>query len=51
MRLIGLGATNLVEDAVQLGFDDGATPRAEQVDRAVDAIRDRYGGDSLTRGL
>ena len=51
VRLIGLGATNLVEDAVQLGFDDGATRRAEQVDRAVDAIRDRYGGDSLTRGL
>ena len=51
VRLIGLGATNLVEDAVQLGFDDGTTRRAEQVDRAVDAIRDRYGSDSLTRGL
>ena len=51
VRLIGLGTTNLVEDAVQLGFDDGTTRRAEQVDRAVDAIRDRYGSDSLTRGV
>ena len=51
VRLIGLGATNLVEDAVQLGFDDGATRRAERVDHAVDAIRDRYGSDSVTRGL
>ena len=51
VRLIGLGATNLVEDAVQLGFDDASTRRAEQVDRAVDAIRGRYGDDSVTRGL
>ena len=51
VRLIGLGATNLVEDAVQLGFDDASTRRAEQVDRAVDAIRGRYGDDSVTRGM
>lgn len=51
VRLIGLGATNLVEDAVQLGFDDGSARRAEQVDRAVDEIRGRYGRDSLTRGM
>ena len=51
VRLIGLGATNLVEDAVQLGFDDASTRRAEQIDRTVDAIRGRYGDDSVTRGL
>jgi DNA polymerase-4 len=51
VRLIGLGATNLVEDAVQLGFEDGAARRAEQVDRAVDAIRGRYGRRSVQRGL
>lgn len=51
VRLIGLGASNLVEDAVQLGFDDGATLRAERVDRAVDAIRGRYGRRSVQRGL
>lgn len=51
VRLIGLGATNLVEDAVQLGFDDESTRRAERVDQAVDEIRGRYGRDSVTRGL
>lgn len=51
VRLIGLGATNLVEDAVQLGFDDASARRAEQVDRAVDEIRGRYGRDSVTRGM
>ncbi len=51
VRLIGLGATNLVEDAVQLGFDDESARRAERVDQAVDEIRGRYGRDSVTRGL
>ena len=51
VRLIGLGATNLVEDAVQLGFDDGETQRAASVDRTIDAIRGRYGGEAVRRGL
>ena len=51
VRLIGLGASNLVEDAVQLGFDDGAARRAANVDRALDEIRGRYGGESVRRGL
>ena len=63
VRLIGLGATNLVEDAVQLGFDDARAhsaapqsgfadpqPREERLDRAVDAIRDRFGTGVLSRG-
>ena len=51
VRLIGLGATNLVEDAVQLGFDGEVARRAGSVDRALDGIRDRYGGGAVQRGL
>ena len=50
VRLIGLGASNLVEEAAQLGFEDAAERRAERIDRALDAIRDRWGRDSVTRG-
>ncbi|MSQ42217.1 MAG: DNA polymerase IV [Dehalococcoidia bacterium] len=60
VRLIGLGASNLVEDSVQLGFADlaagerAATRRSplrdERLDRAVDAIRARFGEDALSRG-
>ena len=51
VRLIGLGASNLVEDAVQLGFDDAEARRAANVDRALDGIRSRYGGEAVRRGL
>ena len=51
VRLIGLGASNLVEDAVQLGFDDDEAVRAAGVDQALDTIRDRYGRDAVKRGL
>ena len=51
VRLIGLGATNLVEDAVQLGFDGELARRAGSIDRALDGIRDRYGGGAVRRGL
>ena len=51
VRLIGLGASNLVEDAVQLGFDDTEARRAANVDRALDGIRSRYGGEAVRRGL
>ncbi|MBX7110697.1 MAG: DNA polymerase IV [Dehalococcoidia bacterium] len=51
VRLIGLGATNLVEDAVQLGFEDGRLLHDQQLDRAIDEIRDRFGNDALWRGL
>ncbi len=51
VRLIGLGASNLVEDAVQLGFDDDESLRAASVDLAIDTIRGRYGGEAVRRGL
>lgn len=51
VRLIGLGATNLVEDAVQLGFGDQRLLQDQQLDRTIDSIRDRFGSESLSRGL
>jgi DNA polymerase-4 len=50
VRLIGLGATNLVEDVVQLGFEDGTALRDERLDHAVDAIRGRFGDGAVSRG-
>ena len=55
VRLIGLGASNLVEDAVQLGFEDidserGAGLRDRRLDRALDDIRERFGEGSVSRG-
>ena len=53
VRLIGLGASKLVEDAVQLGFEEfesehGAGPRDQRLNRALDDIRERFGeGRSL----
>lgn len=58
VRLIGLGVTNLVEDALQLGFEDalaaqsgGGAVRQDSLDRALDGIRARFGAGSVTRGL
>ena len=51
VRLIGLGATNLVEDAVQLGFDDGDVVRDERLDHTLDGIRERFGERSVSRGI
>ena len=52
VRLIGLAASNLVAEDLQLGFDDvsGPAAREEQLDRALDAIRGRHGDASVTRG-
>ena len=60
VRLIGLGATNLVEDEMQLGLDDLRAPpgRAiggelleDRIDETLDALRDRFGDSAVTRGL
>lgn len=60
LRLIGLGVTNLVEDALQLEFADAADAadargrrgvlRDEDLDRALDGIRARFGSGAVTRG-
>ena len=64
VRLIGLGVTNIVEDAMQLELGDllpggglpgggppGGVLRAEDLDRALDEIRARFGAGSVTRGV
>ena len=60
VRLIGLGVTNLVEDAMQLELGDllpgdgdapGGVLRAEDLDHALDEIRARFGAGAVTRGL
>ena len=63
VRLIGLGVTNLVEDAMQLDFFDapvavpGGNPapagvlRDEELDRTLDSIRARFGSTSVQRGV
>ncbi|MEE8421346.1 MAG: DNA polymerase IV [Dehalococcoidia bacterium] len=55
VRLLGLGATNLVDDVTQLGFDalrpdEATTRRQEELDRALDGIRERFGERSVNRG-
>ena len=63
VRLIGLGASNLVEDVLQLEFGDllgaeagaavetGGPLRDERLDRALDEIRERFGDAAVSRGL
>lgn len=52
VRLLGVGAGNLVRDAVIQGdlFDGGRRERQDAVDRAVDAIRAQYGTRAIERG-
>ncbi|MSP21781.1 MAG: DNA polymerase IV [Dehalococcoidia bacterium] len=50
VRLIGLGVRNLVDDAVQLRFDDAPVRRHEALDHAIDALRGRFGDASVVRG-
>lgn len=53
VRLIGLGVTNLVEDALQLELESAATStlEAERLDHTLDAVRARFGEQALRRGL
>ncbi len=50
VRLIGLGTTNFVEDAVQLAFEDDGLLHDGRLDRALDSIRDRFGYRAVSRG-
>ena len=58
VRLIGLGATNIVEDELQLGLDDltgdggvGGELLEARVDEMLDSLRERFGDDAVTRGF
>jgi DNA polymerase-4 len=50
LRLIGFGASNLVEDAVQLPLDEALWQRLERLDRAIDRLHLKYGRRCLQRG-
>ena len=50
LRLIGFGASNLVEDAMQLPLEEAPWQRLERLDQAVDRLRGKYGRRSLQRG-
>jgi len=53
IRLIGVGATNLVQaEAEQFDFFGASNERGDRkrLNRALDEIHDRYGGDAVKRG-
>ena len=52
LRLLGISLTQIVhEDAVQMSFfRDAQKEKARKLDRTLDAIRSRYGADTVKRG-
>jgi DNA polymerase-4 len=50
VRLIGVGTSNLVDDAVQLSLDDSRGTKAESVSATFDNVRGKYGVRSLQTG-
>ena len=52
LRLLGISLTNLIreEDAQMSLFNDGSREKARKLDRAVDAIRGKYGSEAIGRG-
>lgn len=52
LRLLGLSLSDIIREEVeQLSlFSDERKEKAQKLDRAVDAIRSRYGMDTITRG-
>jgi DNA polymerase IV len=50
VRLIGVGASNLVDDAVQLSLEPSKESKAELVSAAFDKVRQKYGTRSLQTG-
>jgi len=51
VRLLGVGVTNLVPAARgQLGLFDAGRGRRERLNRALDALADRYGARAVVRG-
>jgi len=50
LRLIGVGVSNLVESGKQLYMLDTSAQRQEQLDRAIDRIRKKYGFTAIQTG-
>lgn len=50
VRLIGLEVSHFTGGGAQLSFFDGEARRREQLDRAIDQVRDRYGFDAIQTG-
>ena len=50
VRLIGIGVSNLVESGRQLDMLDSSSQRQEQLDRAIDRIRKKYGFTAIQTG-
>jgi len=50
IRLIGIGVSNLVEPGRQLGMLDSSAERMEQLNRAIDRIRNKYGFTAIQTG-
>jgi len=50
VRLIGIGVSGLTEQGIQLGMLDNSMLRQEQLDRAIDRIRNKYGFTAIQTG-
>lgn len=50
VRLIGVGASNLVDDAVQLSLQPSVETKGEALSAAFDKVRGKYGTRSLQTG-
>ena len=50
VRLIGIGVSKLIEPARQLDMLDTSAQRLEQLDRAIDRIRKKYGFTAIQTG-
>ncbi|MFW0859067.1 MAG: DNA polymerase IV [Dehalococcoidia bacterium] len=50
VRLIGIGVSNLVEPSRQLDMFDSSAQRLEQLNTAIDRIRDKYGFTAIQTG-
>ena len=51
-RLIGIGAHDLIEAdrVVQSDLFGGVAPSEDKIDKALDAVRDKFGEDAIVRG-
>ncbi len=50
VRLIGLEVSNFTAGETQLSLFDAEAKRLEQLDRAIDQVRDKYGFDAIQTG-